>query len=281
MKITLTGSLGHISKPLTEELVQKGHSVKVISTNAERKKDIEALGAEALIGSVEDVSFLTTAFAGADAVYCMEPPAGLSDPNLDLMAHIDKLGHNFVQAIQQSGVKKVVHLSSIGAHTNKGNGILTFHYNIEQILNALPGDVSIVFMRPVGFYYNMLNFIGGIKTQDVIASNYGADDRIPWVSPLDIASAIAEEITTPFTGRKVRYVASEEITCNEVAGILGAAIGKPNLKWIVVSDEQMINGMKAFGMNEHIAKGLVEMNAATGYRTCGGSSPHSPRIPFS
>jgi nucleoside-diphosphate-sugar epimerase len=32
MKIVVTGSLGNISKPLTKELVQKKHSVTVISS---------------------------------------------------------------------------------------------------------------------------------------------------------------------------------------------------------------------------------------------------------
>jgi nucleoside-diphosphate-sugar epimerase len=43
MKIILTGSLGHIGKPLAQELVQKGHAVTVISSNPEKQKDIEAL----------------------------------------------------------------------------------------------------------------------------------------------------------------------------------------------------------------------------------------------
>src|SRR6185312_1030183 len=54
MNIVLTGSLGHISKPLTQILVQKGHSVTVISSKAERQKDIEALGAKVAIGTMED-----------------------------------------------------------------------------------------------------------------------------------------------------------------------------------------------------------------------------------
>ncbi len=33
MNIVLTGSLGNIGKPLTQELVQKRHSVTVISSN--------------------------------------------------------------------------------------------------------------------------------------------------------------------------------------------------------------------------------------------------------
>ena len=44
MKIILTGSLGNISKPLTKELVQKGHQVTVISSEPERQKDIVSFG---------------------------------------------------------------------------------------------------------------------------------------------------------------------------------------------------------------------------------------------
>jgi uncharacterized protein YbjT (DUF2867 family) len=265
MKIIVTGSLGHISKPLTQELVQKGHSVTVISSKAERQKDIETLGAKAAIGTMEDADFLSATFKGADAVYVMEAlgPGSYNDPNLDIIAEINKLGNNYRQAIQQSGVKRVVHLSSIGAHTDRGNGLLAFHYYVEKILDQLPSDVSITFMRPVGFYNNLLGFIPAIKTQGMIVSNYGGEDKKPWVSPIDIAAAVAEEITTPFVGRKVRYVASEEITCIEIASILGAAIGKPDLKWIMIPDEQLLNGMIAAGMNARVAAGLVEMNASS------------------
>ncbi len=265
MKITITGSLGHIGKPLTTGLVQKGHAVTVISSNPERQKDIEALGAKAAIGTMENADFLSATFKGADVVYVMETLGADSffDRNLDFIGAINKIGTNYRQAIQQSGVKRVIHLSSIGAHTDKGNGLLAFHYNVENILKQLPNDVSIKFIRPVGFYYNLLGFINTIKTQGVIATNYGGDNKMPWVSPLDIATAIAEEIEMPFEGRKIRYVASDEISCNEIANILGAAIGEPDLKWIVIPDEQLLNGMIAAGMNPKIAAGLVEMNAST------------------
>jgi uncharacterized protein YbjT (DUF2867 family) len=86
MKIILTGSFGHLGKPLTKELVQNGHAVTVISRSPERQKEIEALGATATIGLLEDVSFLMTAFTGADAVYTMVPPADYFDKKLDLKA---------------------------------------------------------------------------------------------------------------------------------------------------------------------------------------------------
>ncbi len=264
MKIVLTGSLGHISKPLAEELVRKGHAVTVISSKQEKQKDIEALGATAAIGTMEDADFLASTFAGADAVYCMiSSGSNFFDHNLDLKAYTTTIANNYKHAIQQSGVKRAVVLSSIGAHTEKGNGILAFYRHMEDILEELPSDVAITFMRPVGFYYNLFGFIQTIKAQGVIATNYGGDSKKPWVSPLDIAAAVTEELTTPFKGRKVRYVASDEVSCNELATILGTAIGKPDLKWVVIPDEQLLNSMIASGMNPKIAAGLVEMNAAT------------------
>jgi uncharacterized protein YbjT (DUF2867 family) len=261
MKITLTGSLGHIGKPLTASLVQKGHSVTVISSKSEKQKDIEELGAIAAIGSLDDADFLAAAFTGSDAVYTMIPPPNYFDPAFDLMAYSIKLAHIFVQAIQESGVRRVVHLSSIGAHLEKGSGLILAHHEAEVILNKLP-DADITFLRPVGFYYNLFGFIPAIKKDGVITANYGADENLAWVSPIDIAAAVVEELEAPPSRRKVRYVASDELTGHETAGILGAAIGKPDLKWILVSDQERQKALEAVGLSREFASGLVEMFAA-------------------
>lgn len=213
---------------------------------------------------MEDARFLSAAFKDADVVYAMATLGADSffNQNLDIVAAMTEIGNNYKQAIEQSGVKRVVYLSGIGAHTDQDNGNLIFHYNIENILKQLPKDVSIKFMRPAGFYTNLLRFIKTIKTQGVIVSNYGGEEKEPWVSPIDIAAAIAEEIEKPFDDRIVRYIASDEVSPNEIAGILGEAIGKPELKWTAISDEQLLNDMLSIGMNPQVAKGLVEMQAS-------------------
>jgi uncharacterized protein YbjT (DUF2867 family) len=259
MKIIITGSLGHIGKPLTHQLVHKGHAVTVISSNASKQADIEALGATAAIGSLQDADFLTTTFAGADAVYTMVPPNNYFDHNLDLLNYYRLLGGNYAAAIEKIGIKRVVNLSSIGAHLEHGSGILIGAHDVEGLLNQLPSDVAITHMRPVAFYYNLYGYVSTIKAQGIIAANYGGDEVIPWVSPADIADAVADELDTPGSGIKVRYVASEELTGHETARTLGAAINQPDLKWIVIPDEELLNGLKAVGMNPHIAAGLVEM----------------------
>lgn len=264
MKVVIAGSLGNISKPLAQELVKKGHSVVVISRKTERQQDIEAIGAKAVIGTMGDVDFLSETFRGADVLYSMvaNDSGHFFDPNLDIIDFYRQIANNYKQAIEQSGVKRVVHLSSIGAHTDKGNGILRFHYNAENILRQLPDDVSIKFMRPGVFFTNLLRSLHTIKTQSAIVSNYGGDTKEPWVSPVDIAAVIAEEIELPFNGRSIRYIASEEVSPNDIAKVLGEAIGNPELQWRVISDEQLLNNMLSAGMNAEIAKGFVDMQAS-------------------
>ena len=266
MNITVTGSLGYVSTPLVQKLVKKGHSVTVISSQAEKQPAIEAMGAKAAIGRMEDVAFLTDAFSGADAVYCMLAPYGnFADPNngsSTVIERADAVANNYVQAIERSGVKRVVYLSSIGADMNKDSGLIIIHHRAENTLNQLPSDVTISFIRPAGFYKGLLNYVNGIKNQDVIMANYGGDDTVLWASNLDIADAIVDELESAVTGRSVRYVTSDELTCNETASALGIAIGKPDLTWVTISDEQQLNSLKAHGMNESIALDFVEMNAS-------------------
>jgi uncharacterized protein YbjT (DUF2867 family) len=287
MKIIITGSLGNISKPLTVALIQKGHTITVISSSPDRAKEIKALGALPAIGKLEDVDFLIQTFIGQDAAYCMLPPFNyFGDKNLDYKKEAAHITNNYVQAITASGIKKVVHLSSVGAEKASGTGLLVFHHIAETIFQKLPADVSITHIRPVSFDYNMYSFMDMIKGngflagfvgkiiylqhygfkglwkgyKGIILSNYGANDKIAWVSPIDIANAIAEELTSTHQGRKIKYVASEELTCQEVATTIGNAIGKPYLKWALISDKQMTNAIKQFGASETIANELTEMN---------------------
>jgi len=261
MKLVITGSLGHISKPLAATLIQQGHAVTVISSKPEKQKEIEALGAKAAIGRLEDPAFLTATFTGADAVYCMQPPPDFFNQSLDVMENFRLVSNSYVQAIKASGVKRVIQLSSIGAQLDKGTGfILSVHY-LENKLKEIPG-ISVTFMRPTSFYYNLYHFLPVIKHTGNIISNYGGADMVSWVSPIDIAAAVAEEMVSPAAGIKIRYVVSDEVPCNEVARILGAAIGKPGLQWLTISNEEMQHQLEAAGMPPRTAALFVELNAS-------------------
>lgn len=258
MKITITGSLGNISRPLTKILVTAGHQVTVISRNAERQVEIEAQGAKAAIGSVEDTDFLTKQFSGADAVYAMVPPNFAAT---DYRAYFNQTAQGYATAIGQAGVKKVVFLSSMGAHLQNGTGPIAGLYDAERILNSVEGT-SVVTLRPGFFYTNYYNDIGMIKHAVIIGSNYGADVMITLVHPEDIARAAAEKLTQHAGGNTVVNVASDQRRAVEIASVLGDAIGKPGLNWVKFENKDALSGMLQAGFSEHLAKLYIEMGDA-------------------
>jgi uncharacterized protein YbjT (DUF2867 family) len=261
MKIVLTGSLGPISKPLATQLAAQGHHVTVISSQQEKQAEIESLGASAAIGSIQDVDFLTRTFLGADVAYLMEPTVNMFDPTVDMLKHYEKICEKYVKAITDSGLKRIVHLSSIGGHSSTGNGMLAFHYYAEQALKRLPENVAITTLRPVSFYSNILAFIPTIKEQNAIITSYEALKAEPWTSPLDIADVAAEELVSASSGRKVRYIISDEVTSEKLTKVLGDAIGK-EIQWIKVPHDALEESYKGFGMSPQAAKGFAELNQA-------------------
>ncbi|HLY68285.1 MAG TPA: NAD(P)H-binding protein [Puia sp.] len=258
MKYVITGSAGHIAKPLAEKLMSQEHEVTVISRNAANISGLVARGARAAIGSVEDADFLSRTFAGADAVYTMVPPNMAAS---NWKEFIGQVGKNYAQAIGASGIKWVVNLSSVGADLPEGCGPVSGLYKAELALNELTG-VNIKHLRPGFFYTNLLLQIDMIKTTGIMGANFGGDAlKIVLASPEDIAEAAAQELTQlNFSGHSVRYLASDERTSNDMAKVLGMAIGKPDLKWVVFSDADALKGMIAGGLPEEIARNFAEMN---------------------
>lgn len=272
MKIIVTGSLGNISQPLTATLIAQGHQVTVISSDSKKQTAIEALGAAAAIGSIADVNFLTNTFKGADAVYAMIP---LSFTEPDLGAYMHRMAQNYAEALKEAGIKRIVVMSGWAADLVKGE-------NVEHVFDDL--DTSITIMRPGSFYTNFYQSMDLIKGKGLIGKfltlrysglwrlltgktgllmgNYGGEDRIIFVSPKDIADAVAEELLLQPKDKTIRYVGSEEITCNEAAKIIGTAVGKPWLKWVLLSDKEMLQGLKVAKLPEKLVETLVEMQAA-------------------
>lgn len=259
MKIIVSGSLGNIGKPLTTKLVNAGHDVIVISSNADRKNEIENLGAKAAIGSVSDSTFLAATLNGADALFAMTPP-NLGSQNV--IANTTEAGSAFAKAISKTNIKRVVMLSSIGADLPTGNGPIAGLYNIEKLYNEL--ETSVTFLRAGYFYTNFYNDVPMIQGAGIMGGNYPSEVKIPLVHPEDIAQAAAEELVKSPSGKNIRYIISDVRTPGEAAKVLGTAIGKAALSWVEFTDEQSLQGMTQAGLPEEIAQLYTEMG--TGLR---------------
>ena len=257
MKITISGSLGNIGKPLTQKLIASGHEVTVISSSSDRVKMIEEAGAKAAIGSVSDAAFLQSAFEGADAVFAMTPP---NMGGVNIITNTTDAGKALAKAIAAAGVKRVVMLSSIGADLPGGNGPIAGLHNIEKLYESLE-NVSVTYLRAGFFYTNLYHDVPMIKGAGIIGANYPSNTTIPFVHPEDIATAVSEELLKTIVGKNIRYIVSDVRTPDEVAKTLGLAIGKPDLPWIEFTDVQSLDGMKQAGLPEEIAELYTEMGS--------------------
>jgi len=259
MKITITGSLGNISGSLTKKLVAQGHDVRVISSNINKAEAIRELQATPLIGSIEDYAFVKQSFQGSDAVYLMIPP-NFSTP--DYKAFTIAVGKNYARAIQETGISYVVNLSSSGSPL-AGQPPLENYQNLETFLDELP-SLNVMHLRPGGFYSNFYGSIELIKYQCIIGNNYGDNVNMVLSHPEDIADAAADAFSTlSFTGKNVKYIISDTKNGRQIAQMLGAAIGKPDLTWIQFTDEQLLQGLMQNGFSKEAAQHyIVDMGIA-------------------
>lgn len=259
MNYVLTGSTGHITKPLAEKLIAAGHKVSIVSSKPERAAEIANLGAKALIGTVSDAGFLAASFSGADAVYLMIPPNfGVRD----WFGYQQEITHHFISAIKASGVKKVVLLSSVGAHMKKGCGPVDGLGYAEDELEKLQG-VDVLALRPSYFFYNLFGQIGMIKNMGIVGSAQPANHKLVLTDTRDIADVAFEVLNDlTFKGFSTKYIASDERTWIEIAEALGEAAGKPGTPYVEFTDEQSQQGMMQMGLPATIIEGFLAMGKA-------------------
>jgi uncharacterized protein YbjT (DUF2867 family) len=257
-RYVITGSLGNISRPVVEGLVAAGKTVSVVTSKADKVAEIEQLGAKALVGDVNDASFVRDAFRGAEVVYTMIPPIWQTD---DWRKAQNVIADHYVAALSAHRVPYVVNLSSVGAHLGHGCGPVDGLYDFEQKLNAVPG-LHVKHLRPAYFYHNFLAQIPMAKGAGILGGNYGGSHTLFLVHPRDIAQAALEELLNPtFTGSSVRYIAGDERDGKEIAATLSKAIGK-ELPWVEFTDEQQLDGALKAGLPKAVAQEYTHMGHA-------------------
>lgn len=256
----LMGANGNITSKAAKLLLAQGRKVRVVGRDAARLKPLGDAGAELAVGDALDSNFLAEAFRGAEAVYTMIPP-DYGSP--DHRRYQNEMGESIARAIVASGVKWVVNLSSAGASLSGGTGPIAGLHDQEQRLGKLAG-VNILHLRPGYFMENHLHAIGLIQASGVYPAMIAPDASVAMVATRDIAAALAQELAQPsFRGHALRHLLGpRSLTMSEAARILGAAIGKPDLRYVQADPAQAKAGMVQQGFSQNVADLFEEMSKA-------------------
>lgn len=255
----ITGATGNTGSAAAHALLDKKQPVRVIGRSRAKLQPFVAKGADAFIGDLADSESLTRAFTGAKAVYAMIPP----DYAGDLRAWQDRAGTAIATAIEQSGVKHVVSLSSVGAHLAEKTGPIAGLHHFEKKLNRIRG-LNVLHLRPTYFMENFLPLIPSIKEFGVLGTDFRPDLSLAMIATRDIGVRVAEEMMTRrFKGVGTReLLGPRDLTLPEVAAALGKAVGLPDLSYAQLPYEQVEQALIQMGLPASTAALLSEMDRA-------------------
>lgn len=260
VKYAIMGATGHIGQVITEELLKKGHHVVAIGRDKTKLQHLKSKGAEVVSCAFDDAKALGRAFKGSNAVFSFIPPPVNTD---DFEAAQNTAGRAIEQAINEQKIHYVVNLSSIGAQLSTGTGPIKSLGQQEKRLNAVP-SLAVLHLRCAYFMENLFSFIPLIKHEGVIGSILRPDLPMHMIATRDIAlkaAAFLHELN--FTGQTVfELVGPQEVSMEEVAVIIGQAIGKPTLQYTQFSTEEAEKHFLALGMKPKTAKLFIEMYKA-------------------
>jgi uncharacterized protein YbjT (DUF2867 family) len=251
------GNTGHI---VAKSLLAKHKKVRVVGRNAAHLQPFAAQGAEVFIGDLSDASAVNKALQQADSAYVMIPPNPTSKDPRGYQEHVSD---NIAAAVKSTGVKNVVVLSSIGADKSSGTGPVIGLHDFEQKIDHIDG-ANVLFLRAAYFMENTLAQAAIIRMIGSSAGPLRPDLKIPMIATRDIGTAAADALLQlSFRGKQTReLLGHRDLNYNEIAAIIGNAIGKPDLKYIQAPDDQVRAGMVQSGMSDQVARLLIEMAQA-------------------
>ncbi len=256
------GATGHIGHVITEKLLERGHTVRALGRDEKKLSALKVKGAQISSPAIDDAGAMTEAFKGADGVFVLIPPSYTAE---DFSNFQDHAGEAIVQAISKSGVKYVVHLSSIGAELPGGTGPIAGLYRQEQRLNKLSG-INVLHLRPSAFMENEYFALSLIKGKGINGSANPSDFPLHRVATKDIGAKAAELLDRlEFNGHGfLDFTGPKEYSMKEMTAALGKALGKPDLAYVQFSLEDARKSMLGNGMKPKFVDLFIEMYKAGG-----------------
>lgn len=264
-----SGNTGHV---IANRLLAEGKKVRVFGRNATHLQPFASQGAEVSTGDVSDASALTKAFQNADSAYVMIPPNPTSN---DYRGYQNRINDAITTAVEKSGIQNVVALSSLGADKSSGTGPVLGLHELEQQLNQID-KLNALYLRAGYFMENTLPQVGVIRMTGSAIGPVRSDLKLPLIATRDIGAAAAEELLHPsFRGKQTRELQGQRnLDYKEATGIIGKAIGRPDLQYIQAPHDQLRNAMVQMGMSENFVTLLLEMADAL---NAGHMTPLEPR----
>jgi uncharacterized protein YbjT (DUF2867 family) len=248
--ILVTGATGTNGRLVVQAVLRAGLPVRAMVQNPTKAADLQQAGAQLVVADFDRPDTLDGALAGVDR-------------SLLLSAVDDRLVERearFVERARKAGLRHVVKFSAIGAHPAASFTFGRQHGQSERLI--MDSGLAFTFIQPNFFMQNLLWSAATLKARGELSSTLGATP-VSHVDARDIASVIAAALTEPIdrqAGKVHLITGPAALTFAQVAETFSGVLGRP-VRYVNLTDEQLMAGLLASGQSKWQATALVELNA--------------------
>lgn len=226
--VLVTGATGGQGGAVARALLERGWGVRALvrDPGAPAARALAALGAEPVVGDLDDPGSLRAAARGVHGVFSVQPcDLAVPDPATEVGR-----GRNVADAAVAAGAAHLVYSSAAAA----GHGSGVAHFDSKEEIEAYveSAGVRATVLRPVYFMENWRYALPapgpGAEGERVVPVALDADTPMQLIALADIGRIAASVFAGPdeFGGRRID-IAGDELPVRRIAELFAAADGVP------------------------------------------------------
>jgi uncharacterized protein YbjT (DUF2867 family) len=252
----VAGVTGRTGSVVAATLLERKQPVRVLVRTAEKGETWKARGAEVAVVSLDDADALAKALYGVTGAYFLVPPNYKVE---QYMEDRKRIADAIASAVESSGLRHVVLLSSIGGHLSTETGPIRALYYAERRLGAVAPSMTIV--RAPYFMENWVPVLGAARLQGVLPSFLTPSRKISMIAVRDIGHIAAECLLDQPKGRRVLELSGpQDYSPEDVAAVMEQYLHQ-RVRVQPLPLSAAIPTFTAMGFSEDVARLFEEMYA--------------------
>jgi uncharacterized protein YbjT (DUF2867 family) len=212
---------GHIGSQVVENLKASGQNVLAVTHDADKARSITGGTVKGLAVDLKDSDALTDVFRKGKRAFLLVPQAS---PTTDTNTEELQTAKSIVDAVDGSGLEKVMVVSTYGAQEGDAIGDLSVLWEFERLIRATGVPMAV---NRGAYYFTNIKMLFDAARQTELPTPYPEDLVMPMVSPVDLANAAVARLTSGIDDVGVRYVEGpRRYSFAEGAAILSDILGR-------------------------------------------------------
>ena len=222
--IAVTGATGQQGGAVARKLLSDGWKVRALTrdVNKPAAQELKALGAEVVLGDMDNRAQLDAAFKGAYGVFSVQ---NFWLPDVGFEGEI-RQGKNVADAAKDVGVEHLVYSSVGAAHRGMGQKHFESKWSIERYIHSL--ELPYTILRPAFFMENYNWSRAQILNGILMSMGLRPEKGLQSIAVEDIAVFVALAFANPeqYIGKTIE-LSGDELTESQITDTFTKVIGRP------------------------------------------------------